>query len=145
MMSSTVAFNSAGGVGGGGVLTGFDQITQVTSSILANNLAAGASLDITLGPNGELHGAHNLTGTGADELADTIHGDPRLGPLQDNGGPTRTHALSSTSAALGAGSNPAAAATDQRGVPHARVIGGAVDIGAFELDTADTIFSDGFE
>ena len=39
----------------------------------------------------------------------------RLGPLQDNGGPTFTHALLCGSPALDAGDNTDAPATDQRG------------------------------
>ena len=62
-----------------------------------------------------------------------------LGPLQDNGGPTFTHALLAGSPAIDA-RNPAAPgsggnaceATDQRGV--ARPQGAACDIGAFELE-----------
>lgn len=60
--------------------------------------------------------------------------NPGLGPLADNGGPTLTHKLLSTSLALDAG-NPAisgAPATDQRG--HARIQGSAIDLGAYESD-----------
>lgn len=63
--------------------------------------------------------------------------DPLLGPLQDNGGPTFTHALLAGSPAIDTG-NPAllgsggsaCEATDQRGV--ARPQGSACDIGAYE-------------
>ncbi len=65
-----------------------------------------------------------------------IGGNPLLGPLQDNGGLTLTHALLADSPALNAGLNADAAAftTDQRG--FARISGGQVDIGAVEK-TAD--------
>ena len=64
--------------------------------------------------------------------------NPKLGPLQDNGGPTFTHALLQGSPAIDAG-NPATPgsganacpATDQREV--ARPQGPRCDIGAFEL------------
>jgi hypothetical protein len=70
--------------------------------------------------------------------------DPNLGPLQNNGGPTMTMALASTSAAIDAGSSIGAPATDQRGCP--RNVGLAPDIGAYELfDIADVVFRDGFE
>ena len=71
-------------------------------------------------------------GTGAEPI------DPLLGPLQDNGGPTLTHALLAGSPALDAG-NPAAPGSggdacvsgDQRGAIRP---GGAIcDVGAFEL------------
>src|SRR5262249_21920948 len=54
----------------------------------------------------------------------------RLGPLQDNGGPTFTHALLCGSPALNAGDNANAPETDQRG--FARIVGASADIGAFE-------------
>jgi hypothetical protein len=59
--------------------------------------------------------------------------DPLLLPLADNGGPTRTHALSSASPAIDAGNNSAGFATDQRGKAFVRVAGARADIGAFEL------------
>lgn len=55
--------------------------------------------------------------------------DPKLGPLQDNGGPTYTHALLAGSPALNRGASTLA--TDQRGTPRPQ--GSAADIGAFEL------------
>lgn len=71
------------------------------------------------------------------------NGDPQLGPLADNGGPTLTHAPAAiTSPILDAGSNAAAVGllTDQRGFPFARVLDApdagttaTVDIGAVEF------------
>ena len=58
--------------------------------------------------------------------------DPKLGPLQDNGGPTNTHALLTGSPAIDRGSTTLA--TDQRGVPRPQ--GAADDVGAFELEIA---------
>src|SRR6185369_10737031 len=46
----------------------------------------------------------------------------KLGPLQDNGGPTFTQALLCGSPAIDAGNNSGAPATDQRG--FARIVGG---------------------
>ena len=63
--------------------------------------------------------------------------DPLLGPLADNGGLTRTHALLAGSPALDAGDDAAAPATDQRGI--ARPQGAASDIGSFELQVATAI------
>lgn len=56
-----------------------------------------------------------------------------LEPLADNGGPTRTHALPRKSPAIDKGSNPLALATDQRGDGFPRMLGAAVDIGAYEF------------
>ena len=53
--------------------------------------------------------------------------------LKDNGGPTFTHALTSDSNALDAGSNPESLTYDQRGANFNRVENGTADIGAFEL------------
>jgi hypothetical protein len=69
--------------------------------------------------------SHNQTGTVASLL------DAHLGGLADNGGPTKTCAIMSPSAALNAGDNPTPTVSmDQRGV--ARSIGTAPDIGAYE-------------
>ncbi|MEK7324904.1 MAG: choice-of-anchor Q domain-containing protein, partial [Chloroflexota bacterium] len=63
--------------------------------------------------------------------------NPLLGPLQNNGGQTSTHALLTGSPAINAGANAACPATDQRGV--SRPQGAACDIGAYEFDgTAST-------
>jgi hypothetical protein len=62
--------------------------------------------------------------------------------LANNGGPTKTHKLVADSPAINAGSNVLALdpdanplTTDQRGAGFPRIVGGTVDIGAFELDT----------
>gem|GEM_PF-2757821 len=59
--------------------------------------------------------------------------NPQLGPLADNGGPTQTMALLANSPAIDHGDShaPGLPATDQRG--FARIVGSAVDIGAFEF------------
>jgi hypothetical protein len=68
---------------------------------------------------------HNITG-----------GNPQLGPLQNNGGPTPTRALLPNSPAINAGSPEPqngsfpCAPRDQRGV--VRPAGGQCDIGAYE-------------
>ena len=66
--------------------------------------------------------------------------DPKLGPLANNGGPTRTHALLAGSLAIDAGSlsfDPnlftPPLLTDQRGAGFDRVSGGQIDIGSFEV------------
>jgi len=62
--------------------------------------------------------------------------DPLLGPLAFNGGPTRTRALYAVSPAIDGGSNPLSLVTDQRGTGFPRVVGAAVDIGAYEFSAA---------
>jgi hypothetical protein len=89
---------------------------------LGNNLDTDGTSGIANGVNGDLAGT----------LAAPI--DARLGPLANNGGPTRTHALLFGSPAVDAGAcedtSGQPLATDQRGV--ARPQGATCDIGAFE-------------
>jgi Ca2+-binding RTX toxin-like protein len=61
--------------------------------------------------------------------ASDVFADPQLGPLQNNGGPTKTHAIPTTSPAKDAGA--ACSTIDQRGV--GRPQGPACDIGAYEF------------
>jgi hypothetical protein len=74
-------------------------------------------------------GVGYLTGPG-----DQINTNPLLGPLQNNGGPTFTHALLPGSPAIDAGdpnfSLPPS--TDQRGCPFDRIFNGRIDMGSFE-------------
>ena len=59
-------------------------------------------------------------------------GDPFLGPLQDNGGPTKTCALGTNSSAIGNGTSAGiwqSISLDQRGVPRKE---NHLDIGAYE-------------
>jgi hypothetical protein len=64
--------------------------------------------------------------------------DPRDGPLANNGGKTKTHALLAGSRAIDAGDNASLPPTDQRGGGFPRNKDGnfngvaIVDIGAFE-------------
>ncbi|MFC3615999.1 choice-of-anchor Q domain-containing protein, partial [Lutimaribacter marinistellae] len=78
--SSTISGNTAGGFGGGLAFggTGADgAIREVSNSVIAGN-AAGVSATA------------NVSG-GLNALAASfLSGDPRLGPLQDNGGPVQT-------------------------------------------------------
>jgi hypothetical protein len=65
--------------------------------------------------------------------------DPKLSPLMDNGGPTKTHALLAGSGAIDAGddgicSNAPVNGKDQRGITRPQ--GAACDIGAYEVEDA---------
>ena len=100
------------------------------------------------GTLGALFGSDNLIGASQSLLPPgTIQDDPLLGPLQNNGGTTETHALGAGSPALDAGNNDAGFDVDQRGPGFARVFNGRADIGAIEMqpERSDTIFADGFE
>jgi len=154
MQNSTVTANSAGN-GGGIVDTHVASLgsSSMDSSIVFDNVnidssaSHGADLASTAGT--VISGANNLVGShsGATLPPDTLSLDPMLGPLQDNGGATWTHALLPGSPAMDSGSNGAGMQFDQRGAPYLRVSGSAADIGAFEYQAAviDAIFADGFE
>jgi len=75
-------------------------------------------------------GAGYLNGPG-----DQINIDPMLGPLQDNGGPTFTHALLPGSPAIDSGDPNFVPPPDydQRGPGFDRVRNGRIDIGSFEV------------
>jgi hypothetical protein len=72
-------------------------------------------------------------GPGFGAIGDLLNTNPRLGPLADNGGPTRTHALLSGSPAINAGDNAYAPPTDQCGLPRIDEQSHRIDIGAFEV------------
>jgi hypothetical protein len=80
-------------------------------------------------------GGHNLVGStsggGGFQSTDLLNVDPKLGPLQDNGGPTMTMAVQPGSSAQDAGDNSSAPFFDQRGFP--RIVNGKIDVGAYEL------------
>jgi hypothetical protein len=145
--NSTVVFNTttAAGDSAGGLFV--VSRGDLESSILFGNTSGGEANDAgTL--IGALFGADNLVGASLSALPPgTIHDDPLLGPLQNNGGLTETHALGEGSPALDAGNNDANDATDQRGAGFARVFNGRADIGAVEMqpEGADTIFENGFD
>jgi len=126
---STITGNSA--PSGGGIYTvGSVEVsnTILNAGALGENIFNNGGTVTSDGYNlSSDDGGGYLTGAG-----DQINTDPSLGPLQDNGGPTLTHALLPGSPAIDAGdpnfSPPPF--NDQRGCP--RVINGRIDIGSFE-------------
>jgi hypothetical protein len=108
-----------------------------SSLTLVNSIVAGHGTECT--GSGVTSLGHNLVGrftscfektTGDLMGSSNAPLDARLGPLQDNGGSTETHALLEASLAIHAGNDTLAPSTDQRGI--ARPQGSASDIGAFE-------------
>ena len=136
VLHSTFTDNSAFQGPSGGIAN-FSATLQLGSTILNASSISNSSGTITsLGYNlSSDNGAGFLTATG-----DQINTTPMLGPLQDNGGPTFTHALLTGSPAIDAGDpnfdpnvfNPPML-YDQRGVAYNRVAHGRIDIGAFEV------------
>jgi predicted outer membrane repeat protein len=146
LTNCTVSGNSAGQNGGGLFVNSLTSATALLrNTIVAGNL--GSSTVIGPDISGPLDGSsNNLVGTTDGSLSGISNAsngnligtpaspiDPRLGPLADNGGPTRTQAPLADSPARGAGSLTFATPTDQRGQP--RVVGGEIDLGAYQVQT----------
>jgi hypothetical protein len=132
--NSTIAANQAA-AGGGLYLRGAPPGFTLQSSLFSGNAAASGGADLGAISATPIGGANNLVvsaGAGIALPADTLHGNPGLQPLADNGGPTRTHALSAGSPAIDTGNNLFGLGTDQRGAGFPRITGAAADIGAFE-------------
>jgi len=137
--NSTISLNGA--EDGGGIFYEAGLVTLM-NTIVAGNTSSDDGPDID-GPL-TTDSSYNLIGNGLDVIgvADGVNGnqvgtnqnpiDPRLGQLQDNGGPTQTMALLDGSPAINAGNDAVAPATDQRGI--ARPQGAASDIGAYEVE-----------
>jgi hypothetical protein len=113
-------------------------LVQTTNSLFAVNLTNGlqSSCDGPVSSGG--HNVEDADSCSLDQSSDRPNTDSRLGPLDANGGPTRTHALLGGSPAIDSGDNAACPLTDQRGSPRpadGNLDGSAVcDIGAYEVE-----------
>lgn len=139
--NSTITGNSSGNplfYNGGGINNNNGNVT-VRNSIIAGNSGSGPDFQGTMNSQGyNLIGDTSGTNIVGDTTGNIINQDARLAPLASYGGTTHTSALLADSPAVNAG-NPAYdpntdGTTDQRG--SARVIGGRIDIGAFERNIA---------
>ncbi len=143
--ASTIASNSAGSGpshGVGGIAAAGVPLT-LADTIVAGNTGG----DIVGKPSGQ----SNLVGDGSgglDPATNLLGVDPRLGPLQDNGGPTQTMLPQTGSPAIGAGANLPGVSFDQRFGSRPSV--GPFDIGAVQLGsefgyvvntTSDAVFA----
>src|SRR5439155_14743800 len=121
-MANTI-FNA--GASGENILSPSGTVTSHGYNLSSD--AAGG--DGTTGPGGLLNAPGDIRNT-----------NPLLGPLQNNGGPTMTHALLVHSPAINAGDpsfspyafNPPLLYDQRDGPGFPRVFNGRVDIGAFE-------------
>jgi CSLREA domain-containing protein len=127
VVNSTFTENSA--AEGGGIFNDLLFKAEFTNTIIANS---GSGNDCA-GRVDSL--GHNLDSDGScafSEQGDLSGVDPMLGPLEDNGGSSLSHAPRAGSPAVDAGYDAAAPSADQR---HARrPEGDASDIGSVELD-----------
>jgi CSLREA domain-containing protein len=105
----------------------------LTNTLLADNGSSNCSGNRIVSDGGNLDDTATC-GFGATDVAGVA---AQLGPLQDNGGATLTHAPGAASPALDAGLPGACPATDQRGLARPQDANGdgvaACDIGAVEL------------
>jgi CSLREA domain-containing protein len=161
LTNSTVSANvdTGGNATGGAVSVVRGSIVLANSIVSGNTISSGSAPDVGFG---NYHGSatfsasHSLIGVNnGTPLAPAPVGSPdangnfvgtfgspvdaRLGPLDDNGGQTQTMALLLGSPAINAGDNALALApdgtplkTDQRGAGFPRIVGGTVDMGAYE-------------
>jgi predicted outer membrane repeat protein len=142
----SVTFSGNSAVNGGGIRHSRGTL-NLGNTIVAGNTVTGIAPNI-LGGGTITSAGYNLIGNNQGVMVTIPAGNPNanqdivgtsdvpinpvLGPLQNNGGTTPTHALLSGSPAINAGNNAnAPSATDQRGFP--RIISGRTDMGAYEF------------
>lgn len=159
VFNSTVSGNIAESVGGG-ILTSSLAETNLVNSTVANNegnlgngLFNGSTTTLrnsivadNAGAQCSNSGFFVFTDLGKNWFEDAscngiAQNDPRLGPLRNNGGPTKTHALLAGSGAIDGGDSTICAGSgvankDQRGVTRPQ--GAQCDIGAFEYEGTAT-------
>jgi hypothetical protein len=142
------AGNGAGHDGRGGGIFNAAGLVVAKNTLIADNQAHTATdvfgnFDLT-------QATHDLVGVADSNCNLTVQNsngclvgtttntvNPMLGPLTSNGGPTWTHQLLKNSPAINAGDNAAVTVSvDQRGLT--RIVGGTVDIGAYEVQANET-------
>ena len=135
-------FGSTNGACTVAMLDVFGCTNKLLSTLVADNEGPNFLLDgnpvlISLGHNLDSDGTSSLVNGVNGDLVGTVASpiDAKLGPLQNNGGPTLTMALLPGSPAIDAGdcldANGNPLLVDQRGVPRPQ--GAACDIGAYEF------------
>ena len=120
--------------------TGYPNGTGVGATIFSTNGTVRIRASVIANASAETNVFGNITDLGQnlcssgtcnfDNSTSLNNLDPKLGPLDDYGGPTPTIPLLQGSAAINSADAPSAPPMDQRGI--ARPYGSAADIGAFE-------------
>jgi hypothetical protein len=148
LTNCTIAYNYAGNVGGGIGFFGASKL-KVYNSIMAHNVANNNNnrpekikdncSKAFIGTNNiEFPNLHPLSNLDTPCTQGILFADPKLGPLQDNGGGILTMAIGAGSPAIDAGIDYSFNTTDQRGFSKT----GKRDIGAFEYNAGGVINPD---
>lgn len=170
LVNSTVSGNQASGWRGGGGLFSSQAYAAISNSTFSDNTAGipnnlkyggginayGGEMDITNSIIANSTGTNDCNkygGVGFNIDSNSIvedgscfssrSGDPRLGALADNGGPTQTHLPQQSSIAIDSGDNMTCESEDQRGEDRDNDIEDVCDVGAVEFvegDIDDTSF-----
>jgi hypothetical protein len=155
-ISRNVAHDTAGGIYANGLAVDLHQVTIYRNQVYSNSTGIGfhrAQADVDFSNSiiaknryegsSDYYDCFGGTSLGGNVVSDGVDCgtndddvvgdsdtriDPKLGPLEDNGGPTLTHKLMAGSPAIGAGLSENCAARDQRGVLRT----GSCDSGAYE-------------
>jgi hypothetical protein len=149
IVNSTFTNNDAlvggynGQMGGGIDLRGAGSF-ELYNTIVAGNRAHQAYDDILSWATGVITAANDMVGEvggsisalpGLGHVTLNVNEDPKLAPLGNYGGLTKTHMPLPASRAINAGNGQLTSQlTDQRGARHIRTLGGAIDIGAVEAN-----------
>jgi len=132
-MNVTVTGNNGGSGGYGGLEVVSGLTAYVGNTIFANNVTGDCHGTIASTAPNLIENPGGCAGSLA--LGNLTGLDPNLGPLQDNGGFTKTHALLLGSVAIDMGANASCPSVDQRGKP--RPVKGwskvQCDMGAYEV------------
>ncbi|MCP4000970.1 MAG: hypothetical protein GY727_08660, partial [Gammaproteobacteria bacterium] len=129
--------NNSGGATGGIDFGAYTSTINIYNSIIANNTGSTANdcygTNATWNFNSIPSILEDPSGCTPSNAGSVLNVDPSLAGLADNGGPTMTHAITSTSSPAYNASGGSATSDDQRGVAAV----GTRDIGAFEYTGDD--------
>jgi hypothetical protein len=162
ILNSTISGNSVASGKGGGIAAVGSTVTLHDTIVAGNKTLNGnivkdfaGTVSATVAIQGVTYNeGFNLIGDGTgssgftngDQVGNSANPiDPKLGPLQNNGGQTATQALLPRSPAINAGDPNGTAglpAFDQRGFGFPRIVDNRVDIGAFESQVKATLSND---